>query len=70
MNEPTGFENKTLEEVVASFLYTSQNMFGEVVFDAERELFKRTPPPKWAIGKNGGLPTMAKEFYQESGEVK
>lgn len=61
MVEPTGFEDKTLEEVVAAFLYTSQNMFGEVVFDAERELFKRTPPPEWA--KKHKLPTLAEEFH-------
>ena len=59
--EPTGFENRTLEEVLENFLYTSANMFGEIVFDAERELYKRTPPPKWA--RKHPLPNMAKEFH-------
>lgn len=68
MNEPTGFEDDTLEEVLASFLYTSEGMFGEVVFDAERELFKRIPPPEWA--KRHPLPDMAKEWHsQESTHV-
>lgn len=62
MSEPTGFEEKPLEEVVAAYLYTSANMFGEIVFDAERELFRRTPPPDWAL--KHPLPTMAKEFHE------
>jgi hypothetical protein len=62
MQEPTGFEDSTLEEVVAAFLYTSDNMFGEVVFDAQRELYRRTPPPDWA--KRHPLPDMAQEWHE------
>lgn len=60
-SEPTGFEDYSLAEVVATYLYTSDNMFADIVFDAERELYKRTPPPEWA--KRHSLPTMAKEFH-------
>lgn len=53
--EPTGFEKKSLKEVIESWLYTSENMFGEIVFDAGRELQKRlrevVPPPEWAKKK-------------------
>jgi len=63
MSEPTGFEDKTLEEVLANFLYTDDGMFGEVVFDAHRELYKRIAPPDWA--KNHPLPTLAKEFHEK-----
>lgn len=62
MREPTGFEDHTLEEVVAAYLYTSENMFGEIVFDAQRELYRRTPPPDWA--KRHNLPDMAKEWHE------
>jgi hypothetical protein len=62
MREPTGFEDQTLEEVLAAFLYTSENMFGEIVFDAQRELYKRTPPPVWA--KRHPLPDLAKEWHK------
>lgn len=62
MIEPTGFEDYTLNEVLESFLYTSDNMFGEVVFDAQRELYRRIPPPIWA--KHQPLPTLAKEFHE------
>lgn len=62
-HEPTGFENHTLEEVLANYLYTSANMFGEIVFDAERELFKRIPPPAW-VRKHHPLPDMAKEWWE------
>ena len=61
MIDPTGFEDYTLEEVLANFLYTSDNMFGDIVCDAERELYKRIPPPEWA--KKHPLPTLAKEFH-------
>lgn len=53
--EPTGFEKRSLKEVIESWLYTSENMFGEIVFDAGRELHKRlrevVPPPEWARRK-------------------
>lgn len=61
--EPTGFEHRTLEEVLANFLYTDEGMFGTIVFDAQRELYRRIPPPKWA--KNHPLPTMAKEWHHD-----
>jgi hypothetical protein len=59
--KPTGFEGQTLESVLAAFLYTSENMFGEIVFDAQRELYKRIPPPTWALGHK--LPALAQEFH-------
>ena len=62
--EPTGFEDSTLEEVLEGFLYTSENMFGEVVFDAQRELYRRIPPPEWA--KKHQLPDMAKEWHEQA----
>jgi hypothetical protein len=61
VSEPTGFEGHTLEDVLAAFLYTSEGMFGDIVFDAERELYKRIPPPEWA--KKHPLPELAKEFH-------
>jgi hypothetical protein len=61
--EPTGFEGYSLEDVVAAFLYTSDNMFGDVITDAQRELYKRTPPPTWAL--KHPLPIMAKEFHSQ-----
>jgi len=63
--EGTGFEDRSLQEVLENYLYTSANMFGEVVFDAERELFRRIPPPEWA--KKHPIPTMAKEWHDECG---
>lgn len=62
MSEKTGFEDYTLEDVLANYLYTSEGLFGEVVFDAQRELYKRTLPPEWA--KNFPLPRLAKEFHE------
>lgn len=35
-------------------LYTSQNMFGEIQFEAEEELKFRYPPPRWATHKPDG----------------
>jgi hypothetical protein len=61
MTEPTGFEGQTLMEVLESFLYTSENMFGEIVFDAQRELYRRCPPPEWA--QKHRLPDMAQEWH-------
>lgn len=58
---PTGFESDSLEDVLANYLYTDEGMFGEIVFDAQRELFKRIAPPEWA--KKHPLPNMAKEFH-------
>lgn len=61
MNEETGFERKTLLEVLETFLYTSDNMFGEIVHDAQRELYKRVTPPEWAM--KHPLPILAKEWH-------
>lgn len=47
----TGFEDSTFQEVVESWLYTSDNMFGEIVWAAGFELARRLlplfPPPSW-----------------------
>jgi hypothetical protein len=52
---PDMFANRSFKEVVESALYTSDNMFGEIAFEAERELMRRLmklyPPPDWAKGK-------------------
>jgi hypothetical protein len=54
-DDETGFEDRTFQEVVEAFLYTSDGMFGDILFDAERELRKRLkplfPPPEWAQKK-------------------
>lgn len=58
-----------LEQVVAEALYTDDNMFGDIKFDAELELFRRIPPPGWAQNK-GRLPIAAQEFWNEDGTPK
>ena len=49
------FKNANFVEVVQSALFTSQNMFGEVQFEAEQELYRRlmrvVEVPDWAKGK-------------------
>lgn len=49
------FADMTFQEVVESALYTSQNMFGSIQFEAERELYRRLmvlyPEPEWKKGK-------------------
>lgn len=70
MPESTGFENRTLQEVIESFLYTSQGMFGDIQFGAECELYKRVPPPDWAVNKACGLPHTAKIYWNEDGTRK
>lgn len=61
--------NRSLDEVVAEFLYTDDGMFGDIKFDAEVELYRRIPPPKWAQNKRC-LPTVAQEFYNNDGTRK
>lgn len=70
MEDDNHRKDYTLERVVAEFLYTSDNMFGDVKFDAEVELYRRIPPPDWAIGKRGGIPTVARDFYNDDGTRK
>lgn len=58
----TGFENKTLEEVIQSALYTDDNLFGEIRWAAEVKLHRRVPIPAWA--KKHELPFLAKQAFQ------
>lgn len=48
---PDDFKDFNDKELIESVLYTSQNMFGEVQFEAECELMRRFPRPDWAKGK-------------------
>lgn len=48
------FQGQTDKEVIESVLYTSQNMFGDIQFEAEEELKHRFPPPRWATHKSNG----------------
>ena len=64
MREPTNFELEQLESVIESFLYTDDGMFGDIKCDAERELYRRFPPPDWA--KPHKLPILAEEWHGEN----
>lgn len=52
---PEDWKDQSFQSVVESALYTSQGMFGEIQFEAERELMRRLmilfPPPEWTKGK-------------------
>lgn len=72
---PTHFEEYDLVRLLESFLYTSDNMFGDIITDAERELYRRVPPPKWCFDdkgkpKSGCLPIVSQEWYNEDGTRK
>ena len=42
------FQDRSDKVVIESVLYMSQDMFGDIQFEAEEELKHRYPPPEWA----------------------
>lgn len=60
---PTMFEHMPLIEVIQSTLYTSDEMFGEIQWAAQVELFRRIPVPDWA--KKHELPLVARQALEE-----
>lgn len=52
LSDTEDFKDRSFKEVAEAALYTSQGMFGDIQFEAERELYRRLmdlyPPPEWA----------------------
>lgn len=46
--EERPFKNYTIRKVLEVALYTGEEMFGDIIFDAMEELRYRITPPDWA----------------------
>lgn len=64
----TEFEDEPLEKVIQAALYTDDNLFGEIQWAAEVELYRRVPIPEWA--KKHELPFTAKQAFKIKEESK